>query len=220
MKNVHRLTAIFAVLTLTAVLLTGCQVTSPDDPEFRKDWDESMDEMQKEWDEAMDEAAKDWDGAMDDAAKDWDETWDAWKRDHKNGWTIEDGKDHYWKVFDGEEKEIGTVTDEEQVKALDDVLSDDGTWGFEEMEDHGKGAYSYVYCQEKTLLAGQDPDEEREYEDLVRFTVSASEDVVTMRILEDLPSLMGVDLSDYLTFSVSVPAETAEALRNPEQFTK
>ena len=70
MKNVHKLAVIFAVLTLTAALLTGCQVTSPNDPEFRKDWDESMDEMQKERDEAMEEAAKDW---------------DAWKQEHKNG---------------------------------------------------------------------------------------------------------------------------------------
>ena len=61
-------------------------------------------------------------------------------------------------------------------------------------------------------LAGQDPEAEREYENLARFTVSASEDVVTMKILEDLPSFMGVDLGEFLTFSISVPAETAEAL--------
>lgn len=205
MKNVHKLAVIFAVLTLTAALLTGCQVTSPNDPEFRKDWDESMDEMQKERDEAMEEAAKDW---------------DAWKQEHKNGWTIEDGKDHYWKILDGEDKEIGTVQDEAQVKALDGVLSDDGSWGLEETEDPGEAAYSYIYCQEKTLLAGQDPEAEREYENLARFTVSASEDVVTMKILEDLPSFMGVDLGEFLTFSISVPAETAETLRNPEQFIK
>ena len=55
----------------------------------------------------------------------------------------------------------------------------------------------------------------RSYEELVRFTVSASEDVVTLVILEDLPSLLHVDLGDFLTFTLTVPEETAEALRNP-----
>ena len=54
----------------------------------------------------------------------------------------------------------------------------------------------------------------------MRFTVSASEDVVTLVILEDLPSLLHVDLGDFLTFTLTVPAETAEALRDPAQFTK
>ena len=52
----------------------------------------------------------------------------------------------------------------------------------------------------------------------MRFTVSASEDVVTMVILEDLPSLLNVDLGDLLTFTLAVPAETAEALRDPGRF--
>ena len=72
-------------------------------------------------------------------------------------------------------------------------------------------------CQQETLKAGQ-AEEDREYEELVRFTVSAEKDVVTMVILEDLPSLLNVDLGDFLTFTITVPAETAEALRNPAQF--
>ena len=52
----------------------------------------------------------------------------------------------------------------------------------------------------------------------MRFTVSESEDVVTVTILEDLPSVLGVDLGDLLTFTFDVPAETAEALRDPGQF--
>ena len=113
--------------------------------------------------------------------------------------------------------EVGTVTDPEQVKAIDDLLNDDGHQKDRPTEDPGDPAYSYVYCQQETLKAGQDP-EDREYEELVRFTVSASEDVVTMVILEDLPSLLNVDLGDFLTFTIAVPAETAEALRNPGQF--
>ena len=71
---------------------------------------------------------------------------------------------------------------------------------------------------QKTLLAGQDPSEEREYQELVRFAVSASEDAVTLYILEDLTVLPGVDLGGLLTFAIDIPAETAEALRNPSVF--
>ena len=41
---------------------------------------------------------------------------------------------------------------------------------------------------------------------------------MTMEILEDLPSLLNVDLGDFLTFTVTIPAETAETLRDPSQF--
>ena len=39
-----------------------------------------------------------------------------------------------------------------------------------------------------------------------------------MVILENLPSVLNVDLGDLLTFTITVPAETAEALRDPGQF--
>lgn len=133
----------------------------------------------------------------------------------------EDGeKDHYWKILDLTDPEAvteaGSVTDPEQVRALDDLLSEDD-WDRTDA-DPGDPAYSYVYCQQETLKAGQDPGD-REYEELLRFTVSAEKDVVTLVILEDsLPSLPDMDLGDVLTFSMDVPAETAEALRNPARF--
>ena len=127
-------------------------------------------------------------------------------------------KDHYWKILDSEGWETGTVTDGEQVKTLDDLLSDDDGWGVPTAEDPGQPSYSYIYCQQETLKAWQ-KEEDREYEELVRFTVSADADIVTLVILEDLPSLLGVDVGDFLTFTVAVPAETAEALRDPARFT-
>lgn len=192
-------TAIFCALVLVLTLLAGCNVTSPRDEEFLEDWANSVDE------------------AAEDSAQDWEDAWDAWSGSRSREDSGE--KDYYWKVLDGEGREAGSIMDKEQIKALDDLLSDDGSWNRLEMEeDPGEPSYSYVYCQEKTLLAGQDPEEEREYEELIRFTVSADKDLVTMRILEDLPSLAGVDLGDYLTFTISVPAETAEALRDPSRF--
>lgn len=189
---------------LGVFLLSGCAVTPPSDEElqreFQEDWDESMEELEDDWNDALDKVQ------------------DAW--DHRDGDGV--GKDHYWKILDVSDEEaaiveVGTVTDPEQVKAIDGLLSDDGTWGQRDVEDPGGPAYSYVYCQQETLKAGQKP-EDREYEELVRFTVSAEKDAVTLVILEDLPSLLHVDLGDLLTFSMAVPAETAEALRDPARF--
>ena len=198
---------IFFSLALTAVLagsLTGCMpgitVTSPKDEAFQKDWADSMEEIAEDW-------AQDWEDEAERAAK-------AWSTQDENG--VE--KDHYWKILDSEGWETGTVTDGEQVKTLDDLLSDDDGWGVPTAEDPGQPSYSYIYCQQETLKAWQ-KEEDREYEELVRFTVSADADIVTLVILEDLPSLLGVDVGDFLTFTVAVPAETAEALRDPARFT-
>lgn len=185
--------AICCVLALSLALLAGCSVTSPRDEEFQKDWADSMEEAAEDFEDT------------------WDKAWAAWdSRD-------EDGKDHYWKVLDAEGQELGTVTDPEQVDALDDLLSTDSHQETRMAEDPGDPAYSYVYCQQETLKAGQKA-EDRKYENLGRFSISESEDVVTMEILEDLPSLLNVDLGDLLTFTVTIPAETAETLRDPSQF--
>ncbi|MCI8970447.1 MAG: hypothetical protein HFF99_03175 [Oscillibacter sp.] len=191
--------AIFCLLALSISLLSGCRITSLSDEEFQEDWADSMEEAAEDW-------AQDWEDAVDEAVK-------SWSSRDENG--VE--KDHYWRILDAEDEEVGTVTAPEQVKAIDDLLSDDGHQGDRLTEDPGDPAYSYVYCQQETLKAGQ-KEEDRKYEELVRFTVSAGEDVVTLVILEDLPSLLNVDLGDFLTFTISVPAETAEALRDPTRF--
>ena len=191
--------AIFCLLALSISLLSGCRITSLSDEEFQEDWADSMEEAAEDW-------AQDWEDAVDEAVK-------SWSSRDENG--VE--KDHYWRILDAEDEEVGTVTAPEQVKAIDDLLSDDGHQGDRLTEDPGDPAYSYVYCQQETLKAGQ-KEEDRKYEELVRFTVSAGEDVVTLVILEDLPSLLNVDLGDFLTFTISVPAEAAESLRDPERF--
>lgn len=191
--------AILCALALSISLLSGCMpgivVSSPKDEEFQREFQEDWAESKKDLEDA------------------WDEFQDAWDRRDKDGAE----KGHCWKILDVSDQEAGTVTDEEQIKALDDLFSDDGNWERRHVEDPGAPAYSYVYCQQETLKAGQDP-EDREYEELIRFTVSAEEDVVTMVILEDLPSLLNVDLGDFLTFTMAVPAQTAEALRDPGRF--
>lgn len=182
---------------LAMALLAGCAATPPGDGELQRDWADSIEEATEDWEARLEEAARSWSTEDEDGVE----------------------KDHYWRVLDAEGGEVGTVTDPEQVKALDGLLSDDGHDGDRLAEDPGDPAYSYVYCQQETLKAGQRP-EDREYRELVRFTVSASEDVVTLSILEDLPSLPHVDLGDLLTFTLKVPPETAEALRDPARFTE
>ena len=188
-------------LSLLAGCMPGVVMTSPGDEALQRDLADSIEEAAEDW-------AQDWEASLEEAAK-------AWSGQDENG--VE--KDHYWRVLDSKGDEVGTVTDPEQVKAVDALLSDDGHQGERLAEDPGDPAYSYVYCQQETLKAGQKP-EDRKYVELVRFTVSASEDVVTLVILEELPPLPHVDLGDLLTFTLEIPAETAEALRNPDQFTK
>lgn len=200
--------AILCALVLSVALLSGCmtpEIVSPNDErlqtQFKHDWKQSMDESAEDWAEGFETAWDEWSAAWEEA------------RDSRD----EDGKDHYWKVLDAEDNELGTVTAPEQVEAIDGLLSDDGDVEDRLAKDPGDPAYSYVYCQRETLKAGQ-KEEDREYQELVRFTVSQSKDVVTMAILEDMPSLLHVDLGDLLTFTITVPAETAEALRDPGQF--
>ena len=193
--------AILCALVLSVALLSGCMpavvITSPRDEEFQRDWADSIDESAEDW------------------AEDFEDAWDGfWNDQDEEG--VE--KDHYWRILDAEGQELGTVTDPEQVDAIDDLLSTDSHQGTRMAEDPGDPAYSYVYCQQETLKAGQKEEEDRAYEELVRFTVSESEDVMTMVILEDLPSLLNVDLGELLTFTFTVPAGTAEALRDPGQF--
>lgn len=190
---------ILCALALSLSLLAGCMVTPPSDEAFQRDWADSMEEAAEDW-------AQDWEDALDEAAE-------AWSSRDEDGME----KDHYRRVLDANGSEVGTVTDPEQVKAIDALLSDDGHQGDRLAEDPGDPACSYVYCQQETLKAGQKA-EDREYRELVRFTVSESEDVVTLVILEDLPSLLHVDLGDLLTFTLKIPAETAAALRDPAQF--
>lgn len=194
--------ALAILCALSLFLLAGCAVTPPSDPEFQRDWVDSVTD-------SLEDAAEDWAADFED---NFEEAARAWDTRDENG--VE--KDHYWKVLDAEDNELGTVTDPEQVEAIDDLLNDDDVED-RLVEDPGDPAYSYVYCQQETLKAGQ-KDEDRGYEELVRFTVSESKDVVTLVILEDLPTLLNVDLGDILTFHIAVPAGTAETLRDPGQF--
>lgn len=214
MKHISQI--VFSALAL-ALILSGCgpRVTPTDDGEFRAAWREAMDEVREDLRDDP-EAGGAWSA--------WAEAWEDWGGEADDRFEDMDRKKHVWKVLDGAGEELAAVTDEEAVERLDDLLGVHGGEDWKRPEETPEDPLcTYVYRQEKTLLAGQDPDAEREYEDLLSFSVSASEDAVTLRILgglEELSLVPGVSMEDILTFSISVPAETAAALRDPAQFTE
>lgn len=152
-----------------------------------------------------------------------EDAWDEFQEDVED--SLEDGdseeeKAHYYQVLDGQGAELCTVTDEAQVAALDGLLGNEEEERRETPPAEEPVACVYVYWQEKTLLAGQDPAAEREYEELIRFTVYQDKDLVTMKILGDLADkeVAGVSLGEFLTFTASMPKETMEKLRDPTGF--
>lgn len=155
------------------------------------------------------------DGELQDA---WDR---AWSDLEKEEYLPDDAKAHRYQILNGGGEELYTVTDETQVAALDGLL---GNVGKERQEnpvlEEEEIACVYVYRQEKTLLAGEDPQREREFEEVIRFTVCRDQDLITVQCLKGLEGLepAGIRLEDFLTFTISVPAETMESLRNPAQF--
>lgn len=187
---------IFALLSALLLTLSGCgpHGVSPADDDFQDAWDEAWDQIRTAWTDGRD----------------------------SGGHTEE--KRHCYQILDGDGALLYTISDEAAVDAVDSVLSAVETGletPLEHGEEGGEAAYIYCYCQEKTLLAGEDPDEERDYEELVRFTVCRDRDLVTLKILggtEELNLLSGAGLEDLLTFTFPVSAETAEALRDPARF--
>ena len=107
---------ILCAFALSLSLLAGCTVTPPSDEAFQRDL---ADAVADSIEEAAEDWAQDWEAALDEAAE-------AWSGRDENG--VE--KDHYWKVLDSEGSEIGTVTDPEQVKAVDALLDGFLVFGF------------------------------------------------------------------------------------------
>ena len=94
----------------------------------------------------------------------WDEAWsdfrEQWEADRNSGPSAE--KKHYYQVLDGDGTLLYTVDQAEGVEALDGLFSgDDNLWEDLTQPEDGEIACVYCYWQEKTLLAGEDPDRER-----------------------------------------------------------
>ena len=135
-------------------------------------------------------------------------------------------KVHYWQVLDAEGEEVCTIDGVNAVEKVDALVEGDMDWEQAESVENKTPLYQYVFMQETTLLAGQDPDSEREYEEVMRFTVYEDTDVMEMTVLEELNEALSdslvnlIGLEDILTIYAKAPSETVEALRNPTQFSE
>ena len=132
-------------------------------------------------------------------------------------------KDHYYQILDAAGKELYTVTDSGAVAEIDALINKAGGENADHGNAEGDPLYTYVYWQETTLHAGEDPDAEREYLEVFRTQVRQGSNAVTTEVLSDtlegVGSFVGVEgLGGLLTFTAEVPRETADALRGPAQF--
>lgn len=136
-------------------------------------------------------------------------------------------KDHYYEVLDSAGAVLYTVKDGELAETLDSLL---GT-SSEDMDAAGDAGdveplYTYAYWQERTLLAGEDPEAEREYQELIRVLVPAEGEELVIQVFPDTAALEGlnqltrdtVDIASLLSSVVTVSPETAEMLRDPGRY--
>ena len=80
-------------------------------------------------------------------------------------------KDHYYQILDAAGKELYTVTDSGAVAEIDALINKAGGENADHGNAEGDPLYTYVYWQETTLHAGEDPDAEREYLEVFRNQV-------------------------------------------------
>ena len=203
---------------LILALLAGCgPASSPADAELRDAMREAADAVRdavkdREDPAALEEAI----GRMDAALERFGQTVDGLAGEED---VVE--KHHYWQVLDGDGAEIARIDGAEAVDALDELLSSDmdGWDGLPDGAEAETPLYTYVFWQEETLEAGRDPAG-RDYEELIRFGVYEDGDTVRIDVLPGAAPLLGL-LGDgaLLTFSARLPAEAAESLRDPAQFT-
>ena len=129
---------------------------------------------------------------------------------------VEAAKYHSYEILEGADGSVlYTVEAPEAVAALDELIKDP-------LDEEGDVLYTYVYLQSPTIWTGQSAEEAAgEVAEILRLTVRANSDVVTLSILsglEEAELLPDLDFEDLLTVHIQVSPETAEALRQPEQF--
>ena len=96
-------------------------------------------------------------------------------------------KDHYYQILDAAGKELYTVTDSGAVAEIDALINKAGGENADHGNAEGDPLYTYVYWQETTLHAGEDPDAEREYLEVFRTQVRQGSNAVTTEVLSDTP---------------------------------
>ena len=132
-------------------------------------------------------------------------------------------KDHYYQILDAAGRELYTVTDDSAVAEIDALIGEAGGENAAHGGAEGEPLYTYVYWQEATIHAGEDPEAEREYLEVFRAQVRSDSNEVTTEVLPDAMEALGdwtgvEGLDGLLTFTAEVSPETADALRDPARF--
>lgn len=130
-------------------------------------------------------------------------------------------KDLYYEVLSaGSGETIYTIKEKDAIKKINDALNSASDLTNEDADTLGlKGTEEYIYVcyQEKTLLAGQSPDEERGYEEICRTTTYVDAPYITTAIPPEMIKSMHIP-QELMNFTLKVPEEGMESLRNPGQF--
>ena len=139
------------------------------------------------------------------------------------GLTGDTAKEHYYEILDAEGETLYTVTGDEAVDAIDALFDDAGKQKGWYNSGDVEPLYTYVYWQAATVKAGQSADAEPEYLEVIRVLVPAEGTEVITEILPETMGEIGATvnvegLEGLLAFSTQVSQETADALRNPENF--
>jgi len=195
------------LLCLTAALaMAACNIVTPADGNFRReiqgDVRESLNEAREDMREAID-------GVRDDAREALEDLRDE-----------DSGKRHYYEVLDSQGKTLYTIDSGKGVEAVDDVL-EEPLEGLEALSaEAGEPLYTYVFWQERTLLAGEDPAAERGYQALLRCAVPAEGNVLGVEVTlpEEADPPEWLELDGLLSFGVELSDGAMEALRDPAQF--
>ena len=107
---------------------------------------------------------------------------------------------------------LAAAEEAEELEALESrLLTDRGIGEAETLPEGAVPLYRYVVYQEGTVLAGQDPAEERPMEELLRFTLYEDSDLMTMEVAPELLGELPL-LGDLLTFTWSLPREDLDYL--------
>ena len=105
-----------------------------------------------------------------------------------------------------------TAETEETLDELEEHLfADRSVDTLAELPEDAVELYVYVVFQEGTLLAGQDPEEPRPLEELLRFTLYEDSDLITMQIAPGMEESIPL-LGDLLQVTYHAPQESVDFL--------
>lgn len=129
-------------------------------------------------------------------------------------------KDQYYTVTSVEDGEVlCTIKDEDKIKTIETIISalDVSADGSTINVSGYTPQYQYICHQEKTQLAGENPDRDKAYEEILSITTYADANVITIEISPEVVKNMMLS-EESMSFTHVVSKDTINSLNNIEQF--